>query len=280
MQPNHPSRTAFRVAVARAAHQVLEIPKIFDDPIALKVVGAQNPEQFRSNRQFATWRSRYLRAFVVARSRFAEDELARAIANGVRQYVVLGAGLDTFAYRNPWPGLRIFEVDYPATQGWKRKLLDTARIPIPDSLTFVPIDFETQTLADRLREAGLRIDKPVFFSWLGVVMYLSEETIMTTMKYVASCAPGSGIVCDFMTPPTSLGFVRRIFFWMWARRVAALGEPWRTFFDPAAFVAKLKSVGFSCVTDVTPDEINARYFSNRHDEFAIGKVGRLVSAWR
>src|SRR5262249_32483033 len=137
---------------------------------------------------------RALRLFLVARSRCAEDALAHAVAAGVRKYVILGAGLDTFAYRNPYAAqaLRVFEVDSPATQAWKRDLLRRTRIAEPASLTFVPVDFETQSLAEELRAAGFREAEPAFFSWLGVTMYLTRDAIFSTLSYVASCAAGSG----------------------------------------------------------------------------------------
>src|SRR5271169_5540690 len=154
MQDGKFSRTAQRVAIRRAAHQLLDRPRVLDDPLALRIIGSEAAEELRSNPKEHHAFSRAFRAFMAARSRYAEDELARAVAHGVRQYVVLGAGLDTFAYRNPHPGLRVFEVDHPATQAWKREQLLAAGIAIPFSLTFVPIDFERQTLADGLVQCG------------------------------------------------------------------------------------------------------------------------------
>ena len=147
------SRTAQRVAIRRAAHQILDHPKVLDDPLALLIIGAAAAEALRSRPKEDQGFSRAFRAFMVARSRFAEDELARAVRHGVAQYVVLGAGLDTFAYRNPHPALRVFEVDHPATQSWKREQLRAAGISAPSSLTFVPIDFEQQTLADGFQQS-------------------------------------------------------------------------------------------------------------------------------
>src|SRR5271165_4327165 len=168
MQEGKFSRTARRVAIRRAAHQLLDQPRVFDDPLALLIIGAETAQDLRTNPKEHHAFSRAFRAFMAARSRYAEDELARAVAYGVRQYVVLGAGLDTFAYRNPHPGLRAFEVDHPATQAWKREQLQAAGIAIPAGLTFVPIDFERQTLADGLARAGFDNGATAFFSWLGV----------------------------------------------------------------------------------------------------------------
>src|SRR5262249_25572312 len=149
---DRPSRTALRVALSRAAHQVLDEPRILEDPLAMRIVGSEAAHELTAEPQRQqTTAARYLRAFVVAGSRVAEDTLASAVERGVAQYVVLGAGLDTFAYRNPHaPQLRVFEVDYPATQAWKQRQLAQAGIAVPDSLIYVPIDFDTQTLPERL----------------------------------------------------------------------------------------------------------------------------------
>src|SRR5580658_8858725 len=173
-----PSRTALRVAMRRAAHQLFDSPKVLDDPIAVRIIGTGALEQLEAGRlREATGLARGLRAFMAARSRYAEDALARSVGRGARQYVVLGAGLDTFAYRNPYgeSALRVFEVDYPATQEWKRQQLEEARIAVPQSVTYVPVDFERQTLREGLQLARFDSTKPTFFSWLGVTMYLSEE---------------------------------------------------------------------------------------------------------
>src|ERR1700687_5217949 len=130
------SRTARRAAIRRAAHQLLDQPRVLDDPLALRIIGSEAEEALRSNPKEHHAFSRAFRAFMAARSRYAEDELARAVALGVTQYVVLGAGLDTFAYRNPHPSLRVFEVDHPSTQAWKCEQLQAAHIPIPPSMNF------------------------------------------------------------------------------------------------------------------------------------------------
>src|SRR5262249_7097362 len=154
----------------------------------------------------ATRVSTHLRAFIAARSRYAEDELALAVKRGVRQYVILGAGLDTFAYRNPYPesALSVFEVDHPATQAWKRARLKEAGIPLPIDLTFAPVDFEEQTLAGGLRDAGYDPSLSAFFSWLGVTPYLTIEGMMATLRFIASAPIGSGGVFDYVTSPSLL----------------------------------------------------------------------------
>src|SRR5271170_15887 len=139
MQEGKFSRTAHRVAIRRAAHQLLDQPRVLDDPLALRIIGSEAENALRSNPKEDHTFSRAFRAFMAARSRFAEDELARAVAVGVKQYVVLGAGLDTFAYRNPHPSLRVFEVDHPATQAWKRELLELSKVAPAAGLTYVPV---------------------------------------------------------------------------------------------------------------------------------------------
>src|SRR5579859_7444329 len=139
MEKGKPSRTALRVAIRRAAHQIADPPSVLNDPIALRLIGPGYENDLERAMHPV---GRDFRAFMAARSRYAEDHLAQAVAAGVRQYVILGAGLDTFAYRNPFPHIRVFEVDFPATQEWKRSLLAGAGVAVPENLTFVPLDFE------------------------------------------------------------------------------------------------------------------------------------------
>jgi methyltransferase (TIGR00027 family) len=284
MEEARASHTALRVAMRRAAHQLVDEPKVLDDPIALKILGPREQQRLEGGEGMGSDRlSRGMRAFMAARSRYAEDELARAVARGVAQYVVLGAGLDTFAYRNPHPenALRIFEVDYPATQEWKRRQLTAAEIAIPPSVTYAPVDFERQTLADGLREAGFDRAKPAFFSWLGVSMYLTDEAIGSTLRFVASLPHGGGIVFDYVVPRESLGLMERMALDALSRRVEAAGEPFRTSFEPESLAARLRQIGFRSVEDLGSAEINARYFKDRADGLRIaGNVGRLIGATR
>jgi len=192
-------------ASQRAAHQILDNPKIFEDPFALRIIGAEAESRLRSGlAQFQKPAERDLRAFMAVRNRYAEDELARSIQMGVRQYVILGAGLDTFAYRNPFPFLRVFEVDHPATQAWKRSCLEKAAIPIPPSVTYVSVDLARPTLSNALRESGFKSDELTFVSFIGVVRYLSWEILESVLSSIVSLVPaGSELVFDF-APPSSL----------------------------------------------------------------------------
>ncbi len=173
---------------------------------------------------------RDFRGFMAARSRYTEDRLAEAVAGGVTQYVVLGAGLDTFAYRNPFATLRVFEVDFPATQVWKRAMLNEAAIAVPANLVFVALDFEHQTLAEGLTGAGLDFQKPAFFGWLGVVPYLTLDAFRATLKVVAQMPAGSAVTFDYAVAPETLSPIGRIAFDRLSERVAAAGEPFRLFF--------------------------------------------------
>ena len=210
---------------------------------------------------------------MAARSRFAEDQLAALIPHGVRQYVVLGAGLDTFAYRNPFPELRVFEVDFPATQEWKRMVLAESGIPIPENVTFVPLDFEHKTLPEGLLEAGVEMQQAAFFGWLGVVPYLTLEAFRASIEAIAQLPAPTAVTFDFAISPELLGPRARAAFEMLAERVAAAGEPFQLFFAPANLEAELHAAGFSQVEMTGADELNHRYFSGRNDELVLPSPG-------
>jgi methyltransferase (TIGR00027 family) len=280
MQEGKASRTADRVAERRAAHQVRDRPLVLDDPIALRVIDPDVARMLREHppEKETSLAGPYLRAFFVMRSRFAEDELAIAVANGVKQYVVLGAGFDTFAYRNPFPELRVFEVDHPDTQAVKRRRLADAGIEIPASLTFVSIDFTTTALADALEAAGFDESQPAFFSWLGVVPYLERPEIEETFRFIAGLPKGSAVAFDYAVPPETLSWAGRLIYRRMAKRVAAIGEPWKTFFDPKALLDDLHRLGFTEAEDFDGDALNERYFKRRTDRLKIGGMGHMALA--
>jgi methyltransferase (TIGR00027 family) len=256
------SRTALGAAGHRAAHQVLEGGSILRDPLAIPILGHNSEELIRRAREDSSRRG--LRLFIAARSRFAEDALAGAVEQGVRQLVVLGAGLDTFAYRSALAGrLRIFEVDRPATQAWKRECLTAAAIAIPATLTFAPIDFERQTLAAGLAAAHFDPAVQTFFTWLGVVPYLSESAILATLSFIAHLRGSAHVVFDYANPPGSLSAMARAAHHALAARVAAAGEPLRTFFDTAQLHERLRKLGFQEIEDLGPPQLAARFFPQR-----------------
>jgi methyltransferase (TIGR00027 family) len=277
MEANQPSRTAQGAALHRAAHQLVDAPPVFADPLALRIVGDEAAAELRAGRdRHAMVEFAPLRAFIATRSRFTEDSLAEAYAQGVRQYAILGAGLDTFAYQRArnFEGLSIFEIDHPATQGWKRERLALAAIAIPDSVTYAPVDFERDTLANGLARAGFDPAKPAFFAWLGVTPYLTRETILATLSFVGSLKPGSGVVFDYAEKPQGYqpGFERM------AARVAAIGEPFKSLLDPAELARDLRQAGFSRIEDFGGAALNARYFQNRADGLKLAGRGHLMRA--
>lgn len=276
-----PSRTALRVAMRRAAHQLYDArPLVFEDPVAVPILGEIYAEEVRRTpqRPDRPW-SVGLRAFMVARSRYAEDNLARAVAGGVEQYVLLGAGLDTFAHRNHFPALHVFEVDHPATQDWKRELLGAGRLPEPPRHTYVPVDFERQTLAAQLTAAGFDASRPAFFSWLGVVPYLTLEAFRSTVGFVGSLPAGTGLALDYSQPRDVLPPLERLGFDSLASRVQLAGEPFQLFFTPEEIAAELRA--FGSIEDLGTREMNAHYFAGRTDSLRLmGSAGRMLSAWR
>lgn len=283
VQPGRPSGTALRVALRRAAHQLLDDPLVLDDPIALRIVGQEQADALRADPR-AYDRSRFdrlLRAFLVARSRVAEDALAGAVAADVRQYVILGAGLDTFAYRNPYPEVAVFEVDHPATQEWKRSCLAAGRIGLPTSLTFVPVDFERQALTDELRRAGYATDRPAWFSWLGVTPYLAPEAVIATLREIARLVgDGGGVAFDYSVDSSALTLAERVAMAVLRSRVRRAGEPFKSAFAPSALAASLTAIGFGRVEDLGADALNARYFAGRSDDLHVGSIGHVIVARR
>jgi len=274
MESNRPSLTAQGAALHRAAHQIVDRPTIFADPLALRIVGAQAEADVRTGSERHTQKAASrMRAFLAVRSRYTEDCFAEAFGQGVRQYVVLGAGLDTFAYRNARDGLRVFEVDHPATQGWKRERLQSAGIAIPDALTYAPVDFERETLHEGLRRAGFDFGKPAFFAWLGVVPYLSREAIFATLGFVArEMKTQSEILFDYAEPSQSPALAEL------AKRVAEIGEPLRSFFNPDELARELRALGFAFVEDANADRLNSLYFSDRNDGLALGGAAHIMRA--
>src|SRR5260221_191394 len=203
MQPGQPSLTALGAARLRAAHQVLDNASILVDPLAFHILG--DDIEFSVAHAGAHASGPGLRWFIAARSRIAEEGLTEAVDAGATQLVVLGAGLDTLAYRTPLAErLRIFEVDFPATQARKRAMLAAAGIAVPETLSYVAIDFERQTLAEALDAAGFAAAERSFFSWLGVVPYLTEAAIFSTLGYVTRLQGGAGVVFDYVNPPASV----------------------------------------------------------------------------
>ena len=278
----------------RAAHLVVDAePKILKDDFAAVFSGVEHEAAVRAalesmQANFARRASpalaqalvRHLRASVTMRSRYTEDELSNALARGIRQYVILGAGLDSFAYRRRDLAdvLRVFEVDHPATQQWKRGRLQELGIELPPNLTFIPINFEQQIVTEALQAGGYRPEEPAFFSWLGVIGYLTEEATFKTLREVVAAAPGSEIVFGYGVQEALLDEESRQMRALVKAGVAAQGEPILTLFEPTSLAARVKELGFAQVWDFGPEEANARYFAGRTDGLQVAALNHLMKA--
>jgi methyltransferase (TIGR00027 family) len=280
MEQAQRSRTLEIPAVMRALHQTVDgDPKILNDPIAPRLLDPDDDRQWLEpmlKHPFA----KQLRAGFVLRSRYAEDCLAEAIQRGVRQYLILGAGLDTFAYRQPAPleSLRIYEVDHPVTQDWKRDRLRAANVAIPSNLTFVPIDFEKTSLADGLETVGFAFDEPTFCSCLGVTQYLTSDAIDATLRFVLSLPPSSEIVLSFVLPQESLSGSEAEMIAIATQRAAEVGEPWLSRLHPDQLSSKLRALGFPRIAHLTPDQARERYFRSRRDGLKERQGEQLMRA--
>jgi methyltransferase (TIGR00027 family) len=300
MRAGQPSQTAIRAAIMRAAHQVVDgEPRILEDPVALQLVeGLLREELATAADDFHAPAMRLQRATFVFRSRYAEDVLRDLTTVGtdrkglrqdtgvspegrtVGQYVILGAGLETFAYRQPpWArGLHIFEVDHPATQEWKRDILEGADILVPGNVRFCPLDFETASLGQALGQVSFDRRTHAFFSWLGVTQYLTEAAITSTLEFVLSMPAGSEVVFSFKVPEPTLAHPDRRESAAIALRVAAAGEPWITRFEPVALRQRLLEMGFRSVYHLTPESADQRYFAGRHDGLSAPRDTHLMRA--
>ena len=274
---NGASRTAQGTALQRAAHQLFDRPLVFEDPLAVRILGDASAQLSRGRARLSTTESANFRAFIVVRSRYAEDRLREAVTRGVRQYVLLGAGFDTFAYRNTDPALRVFELDHPATQAMKRAAVARARLPVPQTLTYQPVDLERETVPSALERAGFDFSRPAQVSWLGVALYLEPEAVLALVGTLVRClAPGSELVFDFMTSLTGLDPEVRAVIEAMARFSERSGEPHRSAFEPSDLAARLSLLGGSVVEMVGPSELTRRYLQGRTDGVTLSGAGQIA----
>jgi methyltransferase (TIGR00027 family) len=267
MEQSQRSRTIEIPAIMRALHQTLDDdPKILTDPVAPRLLDPDDDRRWLApllDHPFAKqWRAGF-----ALRARYAEDCLDEAVKRGARQYVVLGAGLDTFAYRQPpWASsLRIYEIDHPSTQQWKRDRLKAAEIAIPSNLKFVPIDFERSSIPETLRATDFAFSDCTFCAWIGVTQYLTRDALDATFRFVLSLPPSSEIVFSFILPDEALSGLEADALVIAAQRAADVGEPWITRLHPDELATRLRSIGFSHTIHLTPEQARDRYFANRHD---------------
>jgi methyltransferase (TIGR00027 family) len=255
-------------AFQRAAHLVVDgEPKIFTDPLAQRLLGLSDDDIVRTRAQFPVSTSTW-----VLRSRYAEERLADAVTRGVSQYVILGAGLDTFAYRatGAMGTVRVFEVDTPASQAWKRHRLETLDVVVPPTSVFVPCDFETESLADAFERSPFQRGKPAFVSWLGVTQYLHRAAIVGTLSWIAGLGPMTEVALTHCVPEArshpSVQYAEQT------------GAPFISLFTPDEMEALLREVGFAAIQPLPPEEARATYFSSRTDGLDIDQIERLVWA--
>lgn len=261
-----PDDSAVRVALWRALHVLADDPPhVLEDEVGLALV-APDPD-WRKRPDMSAF-TRPFRASIVARARFVEDLVAGEATRGVDQYVLLGAGLDTFAQRRAELGarLRVFEIDAPTTQAWKRERLGELGLGIPPFLHFVPVDFErSDAWLPHLVAAGFDAARPAIVASTGVSMYLTKDAIAATLREVASLAAGTTLVMSFLLPIELAEPEMRPGIEAAERGARANGTPWRSFFTPDEMLDLAREAGFRTVAHVSADELTQRYFAGRPD---------------
>lgn len=258
MEHGTPSSTAMAVAALRAAHQTKDDGRVFRDPYAEDILGPEGAALMMGLPTMPGYRT--MRFLMAARSRYADDALAEAVERGCRQVVILGAGLDTLSLRNPYraKGLRIFEVDYPATQADKRRRLLRFGPRLPAGLSLVPAIFGQDDISSVLAGAGWQASEPTFFQMLGVLVYLPAETRQALLSFVGGL-PESEIALDYSTPPEERDPSGRAVAEMLMARSAERGEPWLGFVSPAELATELTDFGFSDIDDLDLQGLRRRY---------------------
>lgn len=285
MDRGRASTTAMGTALMRAAHTRLDRPVLIDDPWGDRLVLAEEREAMLA-RAGADDVDSALRAHpsygtVILRARYAEDVLAEAVRRGVRQYVIIGAGMDSFALRRPAfaHDLEIFEVDHPSTQEFKTGRLALCEIPLPGGLHLVAADLSETGLDDALASSQFHCDRPAFFSWLGVTTYLTREANLTTLAAIASYAlAGSELVFSYLDQSlldaeSKHGPMQRA-----RAQVASLGEPWISGFDPNELDSELRGTGLEIVENLGPEQLAARYCAGRTDGLSPSPGSHIAHA--
>ncbi|QPA29996.1 class I SAM-dependent methyltransferase [Thermaerobacillus caldiproteolyticus] len=296
MKEDQVSLTAIMTAYLRAYHAMNDTPKVFDDFLACHLI----PEERRAlieqgfsealqirvpegglacSEQAANPLLSLMQAMglphVLSRSRYTEDNLDLAVKQGVEQYVILGAGMDTFAFRRPdlLRQVQVFEVDHPATQTFKRNRLSELGWEIPSHLHFVPVDFTKESLADALKGTLYDVQTKSFFSWLGVTMYLTRDEVFATLRSIAEIAPeGSAVIFDYFVPEEDTPYMKEM-----REDLRKIGEPMKTTFDPSTLAFELESLGLRLHENLSPSDIQERYFQSRTDGYYASKHVRF--AW-
>jgi len=277
-----PESTALRVALWRALHAQIDAPPhVLDDEVGLRLSGLDlDPEKaWRKRPDMDPQGTLRFRASIVARARFIEDTVSAQAAQGVEQYVILGAGLDSLVQRRPELAARVtvYEVDRPGPQTWKRKRLEQLGYGVPKNLRFVAVDFESPTWWDRLTDAGCDPHRPAVLASTGVTMYLTRDAVLVTLRRIAALAPGTTLVMSFILPLDLAEPDERAGYEASMRGAKASGTPFISFYAPDDMVAMARAAGFSMVQHVSAALLTARYFAGRSDGLRPGSEALLVA---
>jgi methyltransferase (TIGR00027 family) len=280
--------TAEATAAIRAMHLLYDQPVVFNDPYALQLTSpalrqvCQNRFfQWILRRKFISETFRPISAQVLSRAKYVEEKLEQAVSKGISQYVIIGAGFDSFCLRRPnfSADLRIYEVDHPATQRIKRKRLMEILDSSPKAVEFIAVDLEKQTISDVLSGSPFSKDEKAFFSWLGTVPYLSEDAVFAVLRDLACFAAGkSEIVFDYLIPTSKMTLEDRQALGRGMRIIERWGEPVKSFFDPDAFPDEVSHLGYRIFENQSPDELNKMYFLDRLDNLVAHSAAYIVHA--
>ena len=276
MNDKPPYLTARATAGIRALHLIYDQPVVFNDPYALQFTSPGFRRVCQS--RFFSWvlrrRSiaellRPISAQILSRAKYTEEKLEQAVlSQGISQYVIIGAGFDSFFLRRPdfAIGLRIYEIDHPATQQIKRTRLLEILDSTPEDVQFLAVDLEQRTAADALAASSFLQNEKAFFSWMGTVPYLSEDSVFAVLRDLAEfAANGSEIVFDYLIPTSLMTAEERHWLGRAMRIIERWGEPVKSFFDPETFPGEVSRLGFRILENLSPAEQNQKYFSNRSD---------------
>lgn len=302
MEEERVSQMSLGTAFIRGYHWLYDIPKIFDDPLAFSLVSEAersgiaghlitrlrtiDPSSAASSSNSARALQRMLQLWstaptVLSRARYAEDALWKAVGNGVKQYVILGAGMDTFAfrYKEMLEGLKVFEVDHPATQAFKRERITELGWKIPAQLHFIPLDFTKEDLDKMLSHNAYDPTVLTFFSWLGVTYYLSRDTVFATLRAITKISPsGSVVVFDYFDPDKDCTGKEAERLKAIMDSLQALGEPMEGGFNSSTLALDLAGIGMGLRENLTPSDIQQRYFEGRQDGYCASRHTRFASA--
>jgi len=281
MRPGQASQTLLITSIMRARHQLFDSPLILDDPAVLKLVPqAGDPDVLSEFGNSKEPKAILARTFLAVRSRFTEDRLAEAAERGVRQYVMFGAGLDTFPWRQPdfAKSMQIFAVDHPASLIQTHRLFRERQFARPPNLIHVPLDFEQRCIEEQLAACGFDPDKASFCCALGLIFYLEDETVDDIFPFVLSLPPPSEIVFSFMPTDADLNGLDLEFARWLAAKVASIGEPWKLRMRSQDIIERLSCLGFRDVFHLSPERLQAQYLSGRSDKLPAPHFEQMIAA--